>query len=402
MKFDVKLLSQEAIQQFVREHEHDDEAQLVLSRKEILGVPSSWIAEQLKSRRKARTKLPLWYNRPGIVYPLSLNLEQSSSEATARYKSEIIAAASKEKSKCFDLTGGFGVDTYFLSNHFETLDTVEPNDNLLSIAKHNQLLLGADNIQYHQTEAEPFLTSNQKADVIYIDPSRRATDNKRVFKFSDTLPDVIALQKIWFNIAPLVVIKASPLVDIAKALTELTHVADVHVISVANDCKELLFFCRVGFNEEVTIHTINLQSDLSRNQAFNFRLSEERNSTVAFADAETYIYEANSSIMKSGAFKLVASRFGLQKISSSTHLYVSNSLDKTFPGRAFLIKQFVKPDSSVQLLFKSGMANILLRNYPMSVEALKKKTGLREGGEEYLIGMSSDSGNKLVVADRVL
>ena len=252
----------EEVQDFLLAHEKDDVQKLLLKQKYILGVPTEWIAQQLIGRRKARTKLDTWYRTKGIIYPPSLNLEQSSSEAAAKFKSTVFQNISaKKKGKGVDLTGGFGVDTYFLSRQAHHVDYVEPDVDLLEIARHNHRLLGADNISYHQTSAEVFIHSNtQHFDFVYIDPSRRKGQQK-TYRLTDSEPDIVKLHSEILRITTHLLIKTSPLLDHQQGCKELNHAIQATVVAVENECRELLFLLQNNYIGTPSIQAINLDKE---------------------------------------------------------------------------------------------------------------------------------------------
>jgi 16S rRNA G966 N2-methylase RsmD len=244
----LSLLVQPPVQQHLIEHEQEDARALVLKQKEVLGIPASVIATQLSGRSTAKNKLPTWYQTKGIVYPPTINLEQCSSEATARFKANILTDEIKSRLVAVDLTGGFGVDSYFLSTIFKSTHHVDVNEELLEIAKHNHKTLGADSITYHNETAELFIESSKETfDVVYIDPSRRDRQSRKVFRLADCAPDIATLQHTIFKKSNFLLVKASPLLDIQQGLRELISVKKVFVVSVENECKELLFFAQVMF-----------------------------------------------------------------------------------------------------------------------------------------------------------
>jgi hypothetical protein len=402
---DIKRLAEQDIQDFIFEHEKDDEDRLVLKSKTIHDVASSWVAGQIKARRKAAYKLPSYHKTKGVVYPPSINLEQSSSETTARFKTYIISKWITSRKKYCDLTGGFGVDSFFLSSLFPYTDFNEPEKELAELAKQNHKLLGSGNIHYHRKTAEDFMNNSGKHyDLIYVDPSRRTSSNKKVFQFADCDPDVIALSEELYSHADRIMIKASPLLDIQQGIKDLQHVSRVLVISVENECKELVFLCNSKLTNEATVECYNLSNNFTARNipgVFEFRFSEERSAAVSFSDPLRYVFEPNASIMKGGAFKSVANEFRIQKLSPNTHLYTSNDIVENFPGRAFRVNGIVKPDKKLRAVFPGEKANILLRNYPLTVEEIKKKTNLREGGEQFLIGCSGVKEKWLFTASRV-
>jgi 16S rRNA G966 N2-methylase RsmD len=392
----IQSLTNPELQQFVIDHENDDEKNLVLKHKVILGVPSSHIASQIAGRRKSRTKIPSLYSTPNIIYPPGINLEQCSSEATAKFK-----AVQLNGDTFADLTGGFGIDTFFFSKKFKTAHYVESNTDLVQIVEHNHVQLQASNIQYHTTTAEIFLqTTDLRFDLMYIDPSRRATGNQKVFKLSDCEPNVISLQDSIFKKTEKLLIKVSPLLDLHQGLKELRYVSKVFVVSVDNECKEVLFLCEKNGDHEPVIEAVNITHD--NIDLFSFYFSDERKAEVQFSDPLLYLYEPNASILKAGAFKSIGYNFPLKKIHPSTHLYTADVMMENFPGRIFKIQGYVKlkPDILTQY-FADNKANITTRNYPLTPEQLKKKTGLSDGGEKYLIGFSGTKQKYLAAADRV-
>lgn len=395
-------LLQPEVQQFILEHEQDDERTLVLQKREILGIPSSIIAEQIAGRRKAKTKLPLYYNTLNIVYPPGLNLEQSSSEKTAAFKANTLESILADKKILVDLTGGLGVDSYFMSRVFQRVIHVEPSSSLHEITQHNHKVLKAENIIYKNSTAEDFLKMQSgKVDCIFIDPSRRDKSNQKVIRLSDCEPDVPALLSEIFEKTNYLFIKTSPLLDVQQGIKELQHVKKVWVVSVDNECKELLFLCQKNYSGSPDIVAVNLAG--SQQEEFSFTLEEEKNTQSEFSEPLNYLYEPNASVLKSGAFKLIGKNFSLQKLHPSTHLYTSNVLVQSFPGRIFKIIQSVKADpKTLHEVFPEGKANILTRNYPLSSDELKKKTKLKDGGARYLIGCSGQRQKYLLAAERIV
>ncbi|MEO7987934.1 MAG: SAM-dependent methyltransferase [Chryseolinea sp.] len=397
------LLSSD-VQSFIHQHENDDVKQLVLKHKLIHGIPSNIIADQLNGRRKAKEKLSFLYETKGIVYPPGVNVEQSSSEQTARYKAAIFSQQDSElKNKSLvDLTGGFGVDGYFFSKVFKGVHYVEPNENLLEISKHNHQQFSANNIYYHNTTAEEFLASHKYPfDIAYIDPSRRAAGNQKVYSLNNCEPNIIQLQEVIFAKADCLLIKVSPLFDIQQGLKELKFVQQVFIVSVDNECKEVLFLCVKNFTGEPKIVASNILAG-NRIDSFSFMFSTERSVEASFSEPLSYLYEPNASILKAGAFKTIGNEFKISKLHPSTHLYTSEHLIENFPGRIFKVETFVKADpKTLKDFFPEGKANITTRNYPLSVEELKKKTGLKDGGDKFLIGFSGSNTKFLVVANHV-
>lgn len=400
----LKALSSGPIQKFILENEHSDIRDLVLKNKTLFSIPAASLSEQIGTRRKAKEKLPLYFNTAGILYPPTHNFEQCSSQATALYKRELIARVITDAPLRVgaDLTGGFGVDTFFFSEKVRRMHYVEPESFLLDLAQHNHHLLGRKNIDYHPGTAETFLQSAEhEFDFVFIDPSRRSEKGNKVSAFEDAQPDVLKLQEEIFKTTSLLLVKASPLLDLQAGIRQLRSVKEIHVVSVNNECKELLFLCERGYESEAIVYAVNL-SDLQVTPPFRFTFAEERGQSVSFGDPSTFLYEPNASLLKAGAFKTIAARFHLKKVAASTHLYTGPTLLKEFPGKTFQVEKFVKPDRrDLRKDFPDGKANVTTRNYPISAEALKKKTGLDDGGEKYLLAFSGTSKKYVVVAKRV-
>ncbi len=385
------------VQEYILAHSNDDEKKILLKHKSILGLPAILIAQQIASRRKAESKLPLFYGTKGVVYPPSLNLEQSSSEATAKFKTKIIRTEIGEKLKAADLTGGLGIDSFFLSQVAERFDYVEKDSELLNVARHNHSLFN-QNISHHNKFAEDFLaTTTAHYDFIFIDPSRRDSKARKVFSLSDCTPDVTQLLPQLFERADFVLLKASPLLDIKQGLKELNGVKKVFVVSLANECKELLFLLRKDFVGKPLIETYNLDSKGKIKHLFHFTFSEEEMATSEFSEPRNYLYEPNASILKSGAFKSIGEKFGLNKIHVNTHLYTSNELKKDFPGRTFEIEQLSFDVTSLP----EKKANVITRNYPLTPDELKKKLKLKDGGEKFVIAFSGQKKKYAVLAKRL-
>lgn len=394
----IDQITKAEVQEFIYAHELDDESRLVLKHKEILGVPSSVVANQIVGRRKAKEKLPLFYRTPNIVFPPALNLEQCSSEMTATFKASLVAKGNV----MIDLTGGFGIDSFFFSASFDTVHYVEPDDFLVAVTRHNHKLLGAGNIVHHAATAESFTRQfNAVADFIFIDPSRR-TSQGRIVAFSECQPDVTAMQMDLLRIAPVVMVKASPMMDIAHASKVLHHLQHVYVVSVDNEVKELLFVCSRNHSKGFTIGCIDLGKNILHD-LITFDPQEERSIDVQFSDPRKYIYEPSAAIMKAGAFNSIAWRYSLKKVHQNTHFYTGELLNENFPGRIFSMETSLKPDpKTLKKYVPDGKANVITRNYPLSPDALKRKAGLKDGGNKYVLAFTSSNEKKIVMlAERV-
>jgi hypothetical protein len=396
----VDFLTNPKVAEFLHEHENDDVRSLVLRYKDIDGVPISILADHIAGKQKAKLKFPSLFLNEAIVFPRGVNVEQSSSELTANFKTEFVRSLGKQRfSLGADLTGGFGVDTFFLSKNFSRFHYVEQDQYVFEIAKANLEKL-TENIMFHQKDAATFLSAlTEKLDLVFIDPSRRDKANRKIVKLEECEPNILALQERVFEHTDRLLIKASPLYDIKKGISELRFVQSVIVLAVSNECRELLFYCEKNFSGEPKIVAINLDKVVDE---FSFTFQEEVESQIATAGVSEFLYEPNAAIRKAGAFRLSGSRLGLQKLHVNTHLFTSDSASLSFPGRIFKVLALVKPNASdIRRYFPNGQANVVSRNYPQSADELKKKVKLKDGGERYLIGFTGIDGPVLVAADRI-
>lgn len=388
----IEQLTSNEVQQFIVDNENVDPFELSLKHKSLFGLPTQIIAEQIAARKKAKSKLPTWYQTKGIVYPPLISMEQCSSETTAKHKTQIVSGKS-----LIDLTGGTGVDTFYLSKVFDEVTYIERNETLCKIAKHNFNLLGANNITVVNSEAEIFINTYDKiVDAIFIDPARRSVQNQKVFLWSDCEPNIIELQSKLLGVASQVLIKASPLLDISAGSKDLHHTSITHVISVKNECKELLYVLEKN-SQSKTINTSNYSSE-NNAESFDFTVEEEQAAHANYAIPQTYLYEPNSSILKSGAFKILCDRFNINKLHLNSHLYTSQKFVSDFPGRSFFIKQVVRYNKKELLkLIPDKKANITVRNFPEDVAAIRKKTGIKAGGNIYLFATTLSDEKKAII-----
>ena len=349
-----------------------------------------WFLQQVEGRERTADKLPTFATIDDWWYPVRLSCEQCSSELTAKYKASLVESQkSKDKSHFVDLTAGYGVDTYFLSEQFEHTDYVEQNAELCRIAEHN---FANKPITIHNTTAEEFLKTAGPYDLIFADPARRDSHGGKVFRLADCTPNVIELLPELLQHGKRILIKLSPMLDITQALKELSAVSwDVHVVAVKNEVKEVLLLS--GGSGKIT--AIDLDK---KDQAFVFTREEEQNAQCQMVNGKCengkWLYEPNASILKAGAYKLIAQRLGLQKLDVNTHLYASDQLVEHFPGRVWEIVESQKSKDERQ-------ANVLTRNYPLTPEQLKKKLHLKDGGDVYIIGCRVAGKPTLFYAERI-
>ena len=360
-----------------------------------------WFLQQIEGRERTADKLPTFASIPDWWYPVRLSCEQCSSELTARYKASLLsplALGEGKEERLLDLTGGYGVDTYFLSEQFIHTDYVEQNEELCRIAAHNFALSQKSKVErqklsiaIHNTTAEDFLLSSPCGEagwgLIFLDPARRDSHGSKVFRIEECTPNVVELLPTLLAHSKRLLIKLSPMLDLTQAVTSLSQVNwDIHIVAIKNEVKEVLLLSG-GTGQIITI-------DLAqKDQAFVFTREEEQHCGLDIRDGKlaNYLYEPNAAILKAGAYKLVAQRFGLHKLDVNTHLYTSRQFIENFPGRVWRIteKQNLK------------QANVLTRNYPLTPEQLKKKLHLRDGGTAFVIGCRVAGKPTLLYAERV-
>ena len=381
------------IQEFINSQMNSSASDLMLNSSSYPAWDMKAIVQQLVGKQIAKKKLPTWFQNNEILYPIRLSMEQCSSETTAKYKTTIINSG-----RGIDLTGGFGVDTMFLSKQSESLIYCERNEDLASLVNHNFKALNQHNCEVHVGDGVEYLKNLKKIDWIYVDPSRRK-ESQRIYRLEDCEPNVIDLIGLFFDKAENVLIKTAPLLDIQQTLRDLKSVKEVHVIAVNNDCKEVLYLLEKDFTGETQIFCVNLKKE--HIEEFRFTLSEEQEALSLYSEPLEYIYEANVAIMKAGAFKSIASKHELYKLHKHSHLYTSQKLISEFPGRRFNVKEVLNPDKK-SLTKLPKKANIACRNYPHKVDVLKKKLKINDGGNDYIFATTLKGEKlKLIVCEKV-
>lgn len=372
---------------FIRQHEDEDPYALSLKYREVHGIPIAVISRQVESRQKAQIKLPEWYDTAGVIFPDPLNLQQSSSEATARYKNHLLPGQ-----QIVDLTGGSGVDSYYITHQKEGI-FVEPEEGLCRLAAYNFKLLGR-NISIKNTDAESFLTNMPSGAQVYIDPSRRDATKRKTVLFTDCSPNVIDLLPRLLEKSERILIKGSPMLDIRQAISSLNYqVLEIHVLEWMGECREVLFLLTREKVKEPIIYVVNLDNG----QSIQFTHAEEQATEITYGPVSHWLYEPSPAMMKSGGFKTLARTFGLSKLHVNTQLYTSSEPVKDFPGRIFEVIDY-RPFSMKKLkqLSEGGQANITTRNFPESVASLRKKSRIRDGGDVYLFVYTGPANKRMV------
>ena len=384
----------EATLEQIRRHRQDDVRQLALKGMDPM------VIQQIAGWQVARTKVPSWAEVEGLHYPRHLSLEQCSSEQTARYKASLLSPGDT----FVDLTGGFGVDFFFMSQPFQRRVYVEQQQELCDIARHNFDLLNHPCTVVCGSATE-YLQQMPHASAIYIDPARRDAHGARTYSISDCTPNVLELQELLVKKADRVIIKLSPMLDWHKAASELQHISAIHIVSVQNECKELLLVIADGAMSEAPVVCINLLADGTL-QRFEYNPATNAQSANVNAKVNaTYLYEPNASIMKAGCFDEIGDFYQICKLSANSHLYVSNHEVKDFPGRGFQILSIPSMNKRElkEALRDIDRANITVRNFPMSAEALRKRLRLKDGGDLYIFATTvGDGSHQLFICRKIV
>ncbi|MDX1271976.1 THUMP-like domain-containing protein [Bizionia paragorgiae] len=387
---DSTLLNREQ-QEFIDEHLDSNLTALLLKESKHSTFDIKALIEQIEAKKRAQKKLPTWFAAKNIYYPNKLNIEQTSSEATALYKSNLVSGDS-----LIDLTGGFGIDCYYFSKRFKQVTHCEINPRLSQIVKHNFSVLNRENIRCLPQDGLAVLEENDSSySTIYVDPSRRNDSKGKVFMLSDCLPNIPKHLDLLFKRSKTILIKTSPLLDISIGISELQHVKTIYSVALNNEVKELLWLLEKGYNDGIEVRTVNINK--GKQDTFNFELEEETSHEADYSVPLNYLYEPNAAILKSGAFNSLATRLKLKKLHKHSHLYTSQALID-FPGRSFKID--TTSDYNVKHFkktFKLTKANVTTRNFPDTVSSIRKKLKLSDGGDIYLFFTTNLNNKKVVI-----
>lgn len=440
---------------FIRQHQEEDVRQLAFLGSKYPDVDMPFALDQIRGRQMARTKLPRWANIDGIIYPPHISMEQCSSEVTAMYKAELAARLVKNnqrntrighslgKINFLDMTGGFGVDFSYIAAQLGVQSMyVERQAHLCEAAKENFDRLGLKNITVLHGDGVEILHRLEKPlQLIFIDPARRDDAGNKVVSLQDCTPDVTLLQDEMLEKSDFVIIKLSPMLDWHRAVSELKQVREVHIVSIGNECKELLLVLSSSLGDKAKSSTEVDEAHVSEtddetshlkvycindNQVMSYdesdksvvsiasgiecgiveleKCSSEENELSQDSSKPLYLYEPNASLMKAGCFGAISSRYGVKMLEKNSHLFISDKPVHDFPGRAFRIKavsSFNKKELKRQL---SGVtkANIATRNFPLSVAELRKRFKLKDGGDTYIFATTlSDESHVLFICEKV-
>jgi len=385
---------------FIREHAEDNVQTLALRASRFPDVEMATAIRQIAARQAARVKLPTWWATEGVYYPNHLPMEQCSSEVTALYKSSLIPEELRQGGMLADLSGGFGVDFACMAKGFAGATYVERQEELCVLAVHNLPLLGISNARVMNMDAVEYLKGMSRQTVIFIDPARRDPKGKKKVAINDCEPNVARLHDLLVEKADRVIVKLSPMLDIAQAMDVLPCVREVHVVAVGGECKELLLVMEQdAHSADARIVCTNLPVAVPEEwpEPFVFTRQEEEEADCPLAERlDAYLYEPDSTILKAGAFRMVALRYGLKKLHPNSHLYTSEKLVTDFPGRCFRVIDsggFAKHEVKYLQGYGSKM-NLTVRNFPSTVADLRKRLKLTDGGDDYLFATTLSNGGK--------
>ena len=384
--------------EFIAQHKTDDVRKLALKRVPE-GVDIAFCLQQIEGWQSAGKKIPRWSQTDGLLYPPRLSMEQCSSEKTAMYKKQLVQRLlCDEMEEMVDLTGGFGIDFSYLAPLFRKAIYIEQQEQLCQIATHNFNLLGLHHAEIRNTQAEKELSNIYNVSLIYADPARRDNVGRKVVLLEDCQPNVISLQGELLNRSKVVMLKLSPMLDIQQALRQLDSVREVHVVSVDGECKELLL---VMYHRKMPLRYICVNL---ANTSQITEVADDWPNPVICDQVRTFLYEPNASILKAGVQDALCEQFKVEKLHPFSHLFTADELVEAFPGRIFRIVG--KSDFSKQglrsLLSGVKQANLTVRNFPATVQELRKKLKLSEGGRIYLFATTlKDESHVLLQCEKV-
>ena len=392
------MMRNEATIQFVREHREEDVRALALQTRRDDGIDLPWALDQIQGWQTARRKLPAWAAIDGIVYPPHLSMEQCSSQQTAIYKCGIIERLPQTcREMLIDLTGGFGVDFAFMAKCARQATYVERQEHLCETARHNFELLGLNHARVIHDDAESILSdlkTNPATTVINLDPARRDSNSSRTYAIADCTPNVLELKDQLFNAADHILLKLSPMLDWHKAVSDLgSRVAEIHIVSTGNECKELLILLNAQHEGEATIYCVNDDHSLIYTPSQDVLPPK-----IADSDNAAYLYEPNASVMKAGCFGLLTNRYPVKALATDSHLFVSSEEIKEFPGRRFAIDTITTMNKKELGRALKGItrANIATRNFPMTAQQLRQRLKLQDGSNCYIFGTTTAMGQRLL------
>lgn len=385
---DFSILLSEEVQDFIQSMLEANTSDLALKKNPFPTIDYPLLINQIIAKKKAKDKLPTWFETKNIVYPAKISIEQTSSESTAKYKSSLISGE-----KLIDLTGGFGVDDFYFAQKFKEVVHCEMNADLSVIVQHNFKVLNQKNITCHHGDSFDVLKDLKTSfDWIYIDPSRRSDVKGKVFLLNDCLPNVPELLEDYFKYSNNILIKTAPILDLTSGLNELSFVKKIHIVAIKNEIKELLWEIEKGFDDDIIISSVNIENETIN----HFETIYRKEYSVSYSFPKKYLYEPNSSIMKSGNMNAISGFYKIDKLHQHSHLFTSDEI-VAFQGRSFQINQVLPFQKEFMKQFKNQKMNCTTRNFPLSVEEIKKKIKIKDGGTIFAFFTTNLNNEKIVL-----
>lgn len=391
---ELEYINNPDVQCFIQEHRGMPLPELVLKLHGKKYLPSEFIVSQVNALQKIKGKLPDWEEVHGLVFPSKVSFEQCSSSETGLYKSMII----DEFNSAVDLTGGFGVDTYYFALRCGRMLYVERDSALCEIVRYNSGLLNVAHIEVFNKDCEVWLKEHFdiKLDLVYLDPARRGENNQKLYKVEDCEPNVLKLLPSIFNISSRLLVKFSPMIDLSLLLHSLKFIKEVHIVSVKNECKEVLVYWEHGYLSPTKIIAVDIKRGMVN--SFTFNLTNNSKENIVYAEPMSYLYEPNASLMKAQAFGALSEHYKIAKLSPNSHLYTSHELIASFPGRIFRVVGVSEySEKALKSNFSITKANVTVRNFGETVEQVKKKLKIKDGGSVYIYATSTVSQKRLLV-----
>jgi hypothetical protein len=385
----LESILQKDIQDFITQNLNTDSSKLALKKNPFPAINYSIIINQIVAKKKAKDKLSTWFSSENIIYPEKISIEQTSSENTAKYKASLVSGE-----KLIDCTGGFGIDDYYFSKQFKSVIHCEINADLSQIVKHNFEILEATNTECYQGDSTEILKQlNQTFDCIYVDPSRRNDAKGKVFMLADCLPNVVDLQDFYYQFTNTILIKTAPILDLQAGLLELKNVAQIHIVAVDNEVKELLWKIEKNYNHSPEIIAVNLEKE---KQTIT-KIESSKSYSARYSLPKNYLYEPNASLMKSGGFEAVSELFAVNKLHQHSHLYTADEIID-FPGRKFQIDAVVPyQKKEIAQYIQNKKMNVSTRNFPIKPEEIKKKHKIQDGGTVFAFFTTNLNNEKIIL-----
>ena len=385
-----KLLLNTDVYNFLVENEHNSATNIILKGSPFKGITSQELAQQLVGYQKSKKKLPTWYASNEVLYPPSLNLEQTSSEETAKYKSNLVSG-----NVLVDGTGGFGIDSFYFSKKMQQVIHCDLNAELQELAKHNFNVLNAKNITSLNADGIQTALETNKIDWLYIDPSRRNDTKGKVFFLNDCLPNVPEIQEECFKKVTNILVKTAPILDISVGLSELKNVKEIHIVATSNEVKELLWVLEKDYVGEPQVKAVNINK--LKTIYVELSLKAEENAKATLTKVSNYLYEPYSAVMKTGAFNWLSQKYKVNKLQANSHLYTSRELI-SFPGKVFKVTNVFIYNKKAMKPLLGIKANVVTRNFKLKVADLRKKYKIKEGDNRFLF-FTTNLENKQIVID---